>query len=100
MPLGQELCNKSIANDTKRETYLKHFYYETDNSSDKSLYKSMDFTVGVRTLIDNLAFIAPPVNGADIYLMEKLLDEYGVSDVQKVYDPSFGGYIFGRAVKK
>ena len=72
---------------------IKYFYYETDNSSDKSLYKSMDFTVGVRTLIDNLAFIAPPFNGADIYLMEKLLDEYGVSDVQKVYDPSFGGNI-------
>lgn len=72
---------------------IKHFYYETDNSSDKSLYKSMDFTIGVRKLIDNLAFVAPPFNGADIYLMEKLLDEYGLSDVQKVYDPSFGGNI-------
>lgn len=72
---------------------IKHFYYEIDNSSDKSLYKSMDFTIGIRKLIDNLAFVAPPFNGADIYLMEKLLDEYGLSDVQKVYDPSFGGNI-------
>lgn len=72
---------------------IKHFYYETDCTEDKSLYKSMDFSIGVRNLIDNMAFMAPPFNSPDIYLMEKLLKEYGVADVQKVYDPSYGGNI-------
>lgn len=70
---------------------IKDFYDCMDNSETKFIAKGIDYSLDIKTLINDLAFYAPPFIGTDIYKMKELLKKYNVPDVVPVYDPSYGG---------
>jgi DNA-directed RNA polymerase beta subunit len=72
---------------------IKDFYNRMDTTDTKYILNSIDFTKPVRTLIDELHFVAPPFDSIDIYKLDELRKRYKVADIYEVYDPHYGGKI-------